>query len=99
MLLIGWQYCLSFSLLHTRGTIRMINEKKSTANRPSLILWLIGLLVFIKAPIIFSIYSILTALGLTDHSLAILLSILFGIKITNWFEELNDEVTEYIEKL
>jgi predicted tellurium resistance membrane protein TerC len=77
----------------------MINEKKSTANRPSLILWLIGLLVFIKAPIIFSIYSILTALGLTDHSLAILLSILFGIKITNWFEELNDEVTEYIEKL
>ena len=77
----------------------MINEKKNTANRPSLILWLIGLLVFIKAPIIFSIYSILTALGLTDHSLAILLSILFRIKITNWFEELNHEVTEYIEKL
>jgi len=86
-------------LLHTRGTIRMINEKKSTATRPSMILWLIGLLVFIKAPIIFSIYSIITALGLTDHSLAILLSILFGLKITNWFEELNEEVIEYIEKL
>jgi predicted tellurium resistance membrane protein TerC len=77
----------------------MINEKKSTATRPSMILWLIGLLVFIKAPIIFSIYSIITALGLTDHSLAILLSILFGLKITNWFEELNEEVIEYIEKL
>ena len=77
----------------------MINEKKSTATRPSMILWLIGLLVFIKAPIIFSIYSIITALGLTDHSLAILLSILFGLKITNWFEELNQEVIEYIEKL
>ena len=77
----------------------MINEKKSTATRPSMILWLIGLLVFIKAPIIFSIYSIITALGLTDHSLAILLSILFGLKITNWFEELNKEVIEYIEKL
>ena len=86
-------------MLHTRGTIRMINEKKSTATRPSMILWLIGLLVFIKAPIIFSIYSIITALGLTDHSLAILLSILFGLKITNWFEELNEEVIEYIEKL
>ena len=77
----------------------MINEKKSTATRPSMILWIIGLLVFIKAPIIFSIYSIITALGLTDHSLAILLSILFGLKITNWFEELNQEVIEYIEKL
>ena len=78
----------------------MIEEKKEVAepNRPNLILWLIGIVVFIRAPLIFAIYSIVIALGLNDHSIAFVIALILGYTIPNWFDELNDEVTEYINK-
>jgi hypothetical protein len=76
----------------------MIEEKKEVAepNRPNLILWLIGIVVFIRAPLIFAIYSIVVALGLNDHFIALIIALILGYKIPNWFDELNDEVTFYI---
>jgi hypothetical protein len=76
----------------------MIEEKKEVAepNRPNLLLWLIGIVVFIRAPLIFAIYSIVVALGLNDHFIALIIALILGYTIPNWFDDLNDEVTEYI---
>jgi hypothetical protein len=78
----------------------MEKEKKITNDngKPNFLLWLIGVFIFNKMPFIFSVYYILRSLGLEDIPLAVSLSLVIGHCATSWFDQLNDEVNDYVIK-
>jgi hypothetical protein len=66
-------------------------------NKPSLILWLIGQLLLVKIPVCFMFMAIIYFLG-CPWEYAAVIGIVLGHYVTVWYDDLNDEVTLYIDK-